>query len=257
MSRRSEIIQRANAEYQAAVNRGQELHEEILRQQADVLSHNSAAAKTAMAAYEASIADAFTDYQLALSESEQELVAAELEASSMQSQAEQSALEIWSAARDAADNTRLASRQAAEDAYSAAYFQASRQPGAQKDQAIAGARKRRDDGLQAAEDAFLNATTNAWHRYEESRSGARESAIASIDKARATQAKAAEKAANTHERVQLKSREALQKAIASDPTASAIEEAFRIRLAEADAQTEREKQDIIDRMKADLDNATP
>ena len=57
-SRRQEIIERANLEYQAAIDRGGDLRAEIHRQRRDVLAHHSPLIASALVAYDAAIGEA-------------------------------------------------------------------------------------------------------------------------------------------------------------------------------------------------------
>lgn len=257
MSRRSEIIERAQAEFQAAIDRGRDVREQILRQQRDVLVTNSPAAKAALAAWETAQAEAFARYQQSVSGSEDALVAAEFEATAARDHAELAASEAWRDATARAETTRQADRQIAEEGFNDAFKDASKLTGAQRDQAVANARKRRDAALQTAERACQQEMDVAWRIYQKATTTARETAIAAFEHARGEQAAAAEKAAGTHDKERLKAERAFQKAIAADPTAAAVHEAFELRLANLEAETEREKRNILDRMRADLEHATP
>ena len=257
MSRRNEIIQRAQAEFQAAIDRFRLLREEILRQQRDVLITNSPTARTALDKFEAALADAFEVFQQGQSEANQAVVDAEMAASASRFDAEQAAGQAWREANDAADLKRTKTIRDAEDKFDLAFNAAQRIAGPGKERAIAAARKTRDEETARAERQFTDDTDAAWRGFQQKQSDAREDEISAFEKARAKQAAAVEKAAATQTAAQSKADTALQKALSDDPIAASIREAFQTRLADAEAASEREKQDILDRMAADLGAATP
>jgi len=257
MSRRNEIIQRAQAEFQAAIDRFRLLRQEILRQQRDVLVTNSPAARTALDKFEAALADAFDAFQQSQDEANQTVMDAEVSASATRFEAEQAANEAWRDANDAAALTRAKATRDAEDKFNLAFNAAQHISGPGQERAITSARRTRDEEVAKAERKFADETDAAWREVEQKLADAREGEIAAFEKARAKQAIAVEKAAAAQNLARSKADTALEKALSGDPIAASIHEAFQTRLADAEAAAEREKQDILDRMSADLAAATP
>jgi hypothetical protein len=257
MSRRNEIIQRAQAEFQAAIDRFRLLREEILRQQRDGLITNSPTARTALDKFEAAVAAAFDTFQQSQNEANQAVVDAEAEASAARFDTERAADQAWREANDAAALKRTKAIRDAEDKFDLAFNAAQHISGPGQQRAIAAARKTRDEEIAKAERQFTDDTDAAWRAFQQKQSDAREEEISAFEKARARQAAAVEKAAATQTVAQSKADTALQKALSGDPIAASIREAFQTRLADAEAASEREKQDILDRMAADLAAATP
>jgi hypothetical protein len=257
MARRSEIVARAQAELQAAIDRFSTLRAEILRQQRDVLSTNSAAARAALEKFDAADTDAFERHQAALSDADSAVVDAEFKASSARFAADEAASADW---RDASDRAALKRQHDTEDAeaeFDEAFKNAQKVSGAAHDRAIKSARERRDDKIETIEAVFRRDTDNVWRAFEAASAENREKEIAAFEAARAKQASAGEDAAAALDAARAKANQALDKALSADPLAASIREAFRIRMEDAEVSAEREKQDILDRMKADLDNATP
>lgn len=257
MSRRSEIMQRAQHELQAAIDRFTVLREEILTQQRDVLTTNIPALKTALDVFEKALADAFAVHQQGVGAADAAVADAEVEASAARFAAEQDADANWRDANDKASLKRQLALQRAEDDFNEAFDDAQKVTGAGRERAVKSARAKRDAVVAGAERTCALETDAAWQTLQEDQAGAREKEIATFEKARAVQADAADKAADTHDAARAKAGKALEKVIAADPVAASIREAFRLRLEEAEAATEREKQDVIDRMKADLERAAP
>ncbi len=257
MSRRNEIIQRAQAEFQAAIDRFRLLHEEILRQQRDVLITNSPAARAALDKFEAAIAGAFDAFQQSQDDANHASIDAEGAASANRFDAEQAANQEWRSANDDATQQRTSAVEDAEDKFNLAFNAAQSVSGAGRERAIASARKTRDGEIRKADREFTDKTDAAWRAFEQALADAREGEISAFKKARAKQAAAVEKAAAAQDLARAKADSALGKALSGDPLAASIRDAFQLRLAEAGAATEREKQDILDRMTADLATATP
>jgi hypothetical protein len=257
MSRRNEIIQRAQAEFQAAIDRFRLLREEILRQQRDVLITNSPTARTALDKFEAAIADAFDTFQQSQGEANQAVIDAEVAASATRFDAEQAADQAWREANDAAALKRTKAIRDAEDKFNLAFNAAQHISGPGQERAITSARKTRDEEIGKAERQFTDDTDAAWRAFQRQQSDAREEEISAFEAARAKQGAAVEKAAAVQDLARSKADKALDKALSGDPIAASIREAFQTRLADAEAAAEREKQDILDRMAADLAAATP
>jgi hypothetical protein len=257
MSRRNEIIQRAQAEFQASIDRFRTLHDDILKQQRDVLITNSPTARKALDAFETAVDAAFLAFQQDQNEANQAVTDAEVVASAKRFDAEQEANQDWRDANDAATLERTSAVQEAEDKFNAAFNAAQRISGVGHDKAVASARKTRDDEIRKAERVFADETDAAWRAFEKASADAREDEISAFEAARAKQAAAVAKAAATRDLAKTKADNALDRALAGDPVAASIREAFQLRLAEAEGAAEKEKQDILDRMTADLANATP
>lgn len=257
MSRRNEIVQRAQAEFQAAIDRFRTLHDDIRKQQRDVLITNSPAARKALDAFETAVDVAFLTFQQDRNDADQAITDAEVKASAKRFDAEQAANQEWRDANDAATLKRTSAVQVAEDKFNAAFNAAQHIAGVGRDKAIQSARKTRDDEIRKAERVFADETDAAWRAFEKASADAREDEIRAFEAARAKQAAAVAGAAATQDLAKVKADKALDKALAGDPIAASIREAFQSRLADAEAANEREKQDILDRMTADLATATP
>ena len=257
MSRRDEILARAQAELQAAGDRFRSLREEILRQQRDVLSTNSPAAKAALEKFDAADAAAFEKRQAAIDEANSAVVDAEFKASSARFAADQATSATFQDASDRAAQKRQRDTDEAEAEFDQAFKDATQLVGAAEDKAIKSARARRDDKIAAIEDTFRRSTDDIFETFQQASADNREREIAAFESARAKQAADIEDATATQEAAKAKADQALDKALAADPLAASIREAFKQRLEDAEAASEVEKQDILDRMKADLASATP
>ena len=257
MSRREEIIERAQAELQAASDRFRSLREEILRQQRDVLSTSSPAAKAAIEKFEAADAAAFEKRQAAIDDANGVVVDAEFKATSARFAADQASSAAFQEASDRAALKRQRDSEDAEAEFDEAFRNATQLVGAAEDKAIKSARARRDEKIAAIEETFRRSTDDIFETFQQSSADNREREIAAFETARAKQASAIEDATAAQDAAKAKADQAFDKALAADPLASSIREAFRLRMEEAEASSEREKQDILDRMKADLAAATP
>jgi len=258
MSRRLEILQRAQAEFQAAIDRGREMRGEVLRQQRDLLATHTPQAKNALDAFESAAAEAFDNYQRRIAESQDKAIAAEAEATDAQTRAELDAIAQHQQAIDTATRTRDEVQEEAERIFEEAFRGVANQLfGAAKDKAIAGARSRRDAAIQAAERAFTKSGDDAFRKQQRDIANSREAQIAAFEKARKVQVQADQRASTDHESEIEKASQAFQKSVSGDPTAAAIVEAFELRLAEVERETEQEKADILARMRADIEKSTP
>lgn len=248
---------RAGAELQAAGDRFRALREEILRQQRDVLSTNSPAARAAIEKFEAAETAAFARREDAVAQADGAVVDAEFKATAARFAADEATSAEW---RDAGDRTALTRQQDTADAeavFDEAFRNAQQVAGAAHDQAIKSARARRDKEIAAIDAVFKRETDANWRKFERASADNREAEIAAFESARAKQAAAIDAAMAAHEAATAKLSQALDHALAADPLAAAIREAFRLRMEQAEAAVEIEKQDILDRMKADLAAATP
>lgn len=257
MSRRSEIVERAQVEFQAAIDRGRALRAEVAAEARRALAASGPAARAAIDAHTAAIDRAFERYQQAMGEIDERVVAAEIDAAAAEEEARQAAQARWQGATEAAADKRDAARRHAEADFEMAGADAQLLAGPARDAARADHRRRRDAALQAADRAFARDDDEAWRAYQRALTQARERAVALIDAARAKQAGAAGKAAAAHEEERARAERALQGALAADPSAAALHATFERRLAEVDAATERDKQGVLDRMRADLAAAQP
>ncbi len=254
MSRRQDIIQHANEEYDSVLLRGQAVRAEILRQQRAALLTVPGAAE-ALVAYEAALVSAYDAYETALTTSQEELLTADADARAAQADSDAVALETWREATSAADLARRDALDTCRDEYEAAYAAALSLTGSARAQKVTAAAGARDAQTKAANRGYQRATDAAWRSYQASSVSASEDAIAAIEKARRRQEAAADKARTAHERARQLAERGLQRALASEPVASAIQEAFQLRLKQADAQEERDKANVLARMRNALANA--
>lgn len=256
MSRRAEIFQRYQVEFQESSRRGRALHDEVLRQEQDVLATNVPAAKTALVAYAAAVAKAFKELQDSVEKSEQDLAADEAQLIAGQYPAELAAEAAWNEAKDEAALKQELARAQADETYDAAYREALRLMAPARDSAIAKARRARDAAYLAGDSKFIQEDDKAYREYQEAYAAARETVIAKIDGLRVKQRLAADAEAETYERGCENASARLRSALSSDPTAAAIHEAFQMRLVDVDRQAEADKQAILARMQAELAQAT-
>lgn len=255
LSRRNEIIRRANVEFEEAIHRYQALRAALLEQQRTALS-GIPAAKKALDVYETALAAAFEDYQLKLAAAEAEVLGAESEAVASQHDDETTAQEVWQLATEDADVARRVSAEDAEQAFEDVFRNAKTTAAQSREAQIAAARTERDAALRTATRKYELDTDKAWRLYQRSLDDAREDAIAAVEKARRTQAAAGETAAAAFHAKERTVEAALAKALQADPAAAAIQQAFAHRLADAEVQSDREKAEIIARMKKDLADAS-
>lgn len=251
MSRRDDIIRRANLEYEEALHRRDALRAELLAQQKTELARVPEA-QPAVDAYDTALAEAMETYQLKLAKLEAEVLTTEFDAIAVQNEQEAAAMAAWRAAGDKANATRQSAIDAAEAAFNAASTAAMQLVGSARDKAVAAARAKRDAAFQAAEDKYRRDTDSAFDDYTEDSTAARERAIARIEAVRQKEKEGGLKAAEGLQFDQEKAAKTFRSAVALLPQALAIYETFQARLAECDARCEREKADIIARMKRDL-----
>ena len=256
LSRRNEIIRRANLEFEEAIHRYQALRASLLEQQRAALSAVPAA-KKALDVYETALAAAFEEYQLQLANAEANALTAESEALASQFDDERTAEGLWRVATEDADVARRISTEDAELAFEDVFKNARTTASQTREAQIAAARTKRDLAVRTADRKHQLDTDKAWRIYQRALNDAREDAIAAVEKARRTQAAAGEKAAAAHHAKERKVEAALARALQADPASLAIQQAFAARLAEAEALSEREKADVLARMKRDLAEVPP
>ncbi len=257
MSRTAEIFQRYQIEIQEASRRGREMHDEVLRQEQDVLITNSPGAKKAIEAFTAAIADAFQAFRAALDKLEIDLAAAEAKAIDQQFPDQLLAEANWKKAQDAASVKRDKALRKADAQFETEDRDGRILIGSRKDAALFEARRKRDAAHEEAHRVFLEEDAQAFRDFQAADQAAREKAITTIDDLRLEQKRAGEAEDRTHELAKQRATERLEAALSSDPTAAAIHEAFQMRLATVDRDSELEKQAILARMQAELASAAP
>ena len=257
MSRTAEIFQRYQIEIQEASRRGREMHDEVLRQEQDVLITNSPGAKKAIEAFTAAIADAFQAFRAALDKLEIDLAAAEAKAIDQQFPDQLLAEANWKKAQDAASVKRDKALRKADAQFETEDRDGRILIGSRKDAALLEARRKRDAAHEEAHRVFLEEDAQAFRDFQAADQAAREKAITTIDDLRLEQKRAGEAEERTHELAKQRATERLEAALSSDPTAAAIHEAFQMRLATVDRDSELEKQAILARMQAELASAGP
>ena len=257
MSRTAEIFQRYQIEIQEASHRGRAMHDEVLRQEQDVLTTNSPAAKKAIEAFTAAIADAFQAFRDALEKLELKLAADEAKAIDQQFPDQLLAQTNWQKGKDAASLKRDKALRKADAQFEAEDRDGRILVGSRQDAALLEARKKRDAAHEEAHRVFLEEDEQAFRDFQAADQAAREKAITTIDDLRLEQKRAGEAEERTHELAKQRATERLEAALSSDPTAAAIHEAFQMRLATVDRDSELEKQAILARMQAELAGAGP
>lgn len=254
MSRRQEIIRRANEEYSAALSRGAALRKELLRQRQAALAAVPAA-KAALRRHDAAMAAAYDAYASKLRELAEETETATAGAQEAQAEAELAATEKWRDSVSGAEEGRRAAQAAAASDYDEAYATAAGATGTTRDSRLAAARNQRDAAVRAADRNYRRDLDTAWASYQRASTAAREKAIAVVDRARQKQAAAEAKAAEILRRAQEAARLSLTAALDQDPESAAIADSFESRLEQAEARMEHEKADVLARLKRDLANA--
>ncbi|MGE3277202.1 MAG: hypothetical protein AB7O67_18970 [Vicinamibacterales bacterium] len=254
MSRRQEIIRRANEEFSGVLQRGAALRGELERQRKDALAAVPVA-KAALRKHDAARTAAFTDYTRALKAAAADAAATEDDAGVIQADGEAAATDKWRDSVAAAEERRAEALVDARRDYAEAYRLAAELTGPERDKKVAAARAARESAERSAERAYRRDTDAAWASYQRASSAARDKAVAAVERARLKQAQAEARAAEALVRAQEAARQALDAALADDPAAAAIVAGFESRLEQVEAQLERDKADVLARMKRDLANA--
>jgi hypothetical protein len=257
MSRTAEIFQRYQTEIAEASRRGREMHDEVLRQERDVLITNVPAAKKAIEAFDVAVADAFRTFREALEELELDLAENEAKAIDQQFPDEQLAETNWQKARASAASKLEKALRRADAEFEDEDREGRTMIGQRKDAALSQARNKRDAAYAEANRIFLAEDDEAYGDYRVADQAAREKAIAKIDELRLDHKRAGENHERTLERAKQQAAERLEAALSGDPIAAAIREAFQMRLETVGRESELEKQAIYARMKAELAGAPP
>jgi len=253
MSRRDEIIQRANNAFNRVVEQCNSTLDEIRRQQQTALS-TIPEARTAFETYQRRI-DAAASARI---QREQDLAqvraSAEEKAQRDQFDAQTAALTKWRTSTDAAEQTRADAVRDANRAYDAAFTAAMHLVLNHRDAAISRTRNVRDDAITAAQQAFERDKAKASTANESETAAAQDSAIKAISDARAIELEGQAQATVERERAQSAAGQALTSALAGIPLAAAIQEAFAGRLKNAEAKCEADKSDVLSRMRQELNS---
>jgi hypothetical protein len=255
VSRREEIQRRANEEFAEVLERCRDIRDELLHQQRVALGDVPAAA-AALTAYEDAIARAFDVYRRALDDSERELAQQEGEAFGDHFSGDEVAGASWRDATQHAIAERAQALTQASEAHTAAHNLATALVGTERDRAIRAARREYEQASMRAEQKYVQDTDAAWRTFHQSTTTAREDAIAQIERARTSHRTRSEQAAFAHERAKDDATRALNAALEADTRARFIRRAFASRLEEAERTCEAEKQDVLTRMRRDLDAAS-
>ena len=233
------------------------MHDEVLRQEQDVLITNVPAAKKAIEAFNVAIANAFQAFRDALEKLELDLAENEAKAIDQQFPDEQRAEDGWQKARAAASSKLEKALRRADAEFEDADREGRALLGARKDVALRQARDKRDAAYAEANRVFREEDDEAYRDYRAADQAAREKAIAEIDSLRLEHKRAGENLEANLERAKQQAAERLDAALSADPNASAIREAFQMRLETVDRESELEKQAIYARMKAELAGEAP
>ena len=257
MSRTAEIFQRYQIEIAEASRRGREMHDEVLRQEQDVLITNVPAAKRAIEAFNVAIANAFQAFRDSLEKLELDLAENEAKAIDQQFPDEQRAEAGWQKARAAASSKLEKALRRADAEFDEEDREGRVLLGGRKDAALRQARDKRDAAYAEANRVFREEDDEAYRDYRAADQAAREKAITEIDSLRLEHKRAGENLEEILERAKQQAAERLDAALSADPNASAIREAFQMRLETVDRESELEKQAIYARMKAELAGEAP
>ena len=254
MPRRQEIIQRASDDYNRALARCGAIRAEVLAQERAALS-TLPAIKEALEAHDVAIADAERQYEETVTASQQILATAESDAVTEQTDLETAAIQALQQATDDIDVTRREAIDAAKQEYERAYRAATTLVGPERDAGLTDARSARNESITAAEREYGAARRAAQSAHQKAMNDAREGAITAIEKVRRGQQRAAAAASLEHDRAREKAEEALRDALAAEPLAASIREAFQLRLQQVDVECEREKAEVLQRMQEALASA--
>ena len=249
---RQQIIQRASDEYSRVVSRCEANRAEVLRQEGAALA-TLPGMKDALDAHDAALAAAEQQYQETLATSEETLSTAESDAVTAQTDLETEAIQVLQQATDDIDIARRDAIDSAQQEYNDAYHQATTQlVGPDRDARLGEARSARDEAMRTAEREYARARRLAQSTHQKSMNDAREGAITAIEKARRGQQSAAETAALERDRARDRAERALRDALAAEPIAASIREAFQLRQQQVEVDCEREKAEVLQRMHRDL-----
>ena len=252
MSHREDVIRRANDEYSRVLEGCKTTRDEIVRQQRATLA-SIPEARAAYERYERVLADLSQKFSQGEETAARDLGAAEEQARRVQFEAESAALETWKKTTEAAETTRRDGLASADRVYEEAYQAATRLVLSEQDAAIGRARAARESAQRACHGECDRKVEDAWRAYQSDIDKARESAIAAIEQARQGQSEQHGKAVESFEKDRAAAEESLRAALAAHPLAKSFIEAFTVRLTEAEARCEQDKQAVLDRMRRELD----
>jgi hypothetical protein len=251
MSRRQEIVQRAADEVARITARFQSTRAEIIRQQRSAVASMPDAA-AALDDCEQALTAAFDIYESAVSRARARRLSVEEKANDSVGAGEIAATESWRQSTDAAEAARREAIDAAGRMYEGACSDAMRVAWNLRDEKLAAARSERDAALAKAARQYHAAAQGAWLVYQEASAAAREGAIATIAAARDAEDEELRNAAAAQTAARDRAEQALAMALATEPVAAAVLEAFRLRLREAEIQCDAEKASTLEQMKREL-----
>jgi hypothetical protein len=242
--RRRKLILPLSDEYSEVLARCEANRAEVLAQERAALS-TLPAIKEALEAYDAAVADAERQYEETVTASQQTLATAESDAVTEQTDLETQAIQALQQAIDDGDVTRRDALDAVREEYDRAYRDATTAVGPERDAKLAEARSARSGSIATAEREYRAARRAAQSAHQKSMNDAREGAITAIEKARRTQQRAADGASLERDRAREKAEKAWRDAVASEPLAPSIREAFQLRMQEVEVDCEREKNQVL------------
>jgi hypothetical protein len=251
MSRHQEVLQRAIDEQRVARERLEAMRAEIVRQQRAALA-GFPKAIAALDKHEQAIATAEATYQHALEGVRAKAGAAQDAAMTAQADADIEATAAWRQATEDADAERRAADAAADSAYDVAFNAATRTAGKAHEPKLADARARRAQAQAKAAAKYVEATDAAWMKHQRGTEAAREKAIEAVATIRRQEEADAAAAGNACAAKKATAERALQNALAAEPLAGAVLEAFQSRLRDVEARCEDEKRRALDDMKRGL-----
>lgn len=255
MSRRQDIITRANEELQRVIDHCTSVRTEIERQQRAALSTLPGLA-AALTAYDAAMRGAFDRYRARLDDLATTLGHAEGEALQSHADSEGEAMAGWQAAIQAAEDARAAAWQSARLAYERAYDEARTTVGPAGDGKRVTAQRERDRAEREADRVARRALDVAYREYQRGSQAAHQASVLAFERARADHDGHARQAAADLDRAQREALDGWAAACRGVPEAAPVQEAYGMQLAQAATDCEGRKSDVLARMERDLADAT-
>lgn len=253
MPRRSEIIQRANDEFNILNDAFRRDHAEVMRQREASLQ-TVAEVQSAFVTHRNAVAEAERTFQGTQETLARTLADAETAALQQQFDDDTVALNAWKDGDHDADVARAdaitAADQKRDDALAAAGLVPP--PDVKRE-----AEATRQQEIRVAERAHSTALERNFRQHEKAVAANREAAITAIEKARGAQQAGVATASAARDRAIAQADAALSAAIDATPIAHAIAEAFRARLDQLERDFETNKAALFARLQRDLQDAEP
>ena len=251
MATPGEIIQQAVDECAQIDARYVALCAEIQRQRRAALETVPQAAG-AFRAWEKAVEAAQQAYAKRLAGLGEKTRSVEAEAPAAQGAAEIAALDAWHADRRKADQKRDRAVEKAMQAYEAAFDLGTKTVGPSRDARISDARRKRDAALADATNDHSADLETAWNTYRAATAKAQQAAIDEIAEARGAETLKEGEAATVRDDAIRRADAMFEAALAAEPLASAVLEAFAEQLRRATADCNNEKAVVTARMRAAL-----